>query len=44
MGTLKGKVTIITGATKGIGRAIALRIAHDILLNNAGYNSRKAHV
>jgi NAD(P)-dependent dehydrogenase (short-subunit alcohol dehydrogenase family) len=101
MGTLKDKVTIITGATKGIGRAIALRIAQDgaklavcgrnredmevlaklilqqgapephiglfdisdeealvgfysssrkhfgppdILINNAGYNSRKAHV
>jgi NAD(P)-dependent dehydrogenase (short-subunit alcohol dehydrogenase family) len=44
MGTPKGKMTIITGAAKGIGRAIALRIAPDILINNAGYNSRKAHV
>ena len=44
MDTLKDKSVILTGATKGIGRAIALRIAQDILINNAGYNSRKAPV
>lgn len=44
MDTLKDKAVIRTGATKGIGRAIALRIAPDILINNAGYNSRKAYV
>ena len=101
MGTLKDRAIILTGATKGIGRAVALRLAQegaklsicgrnreemeslvqqitsagapephtglfdiggeealldfyrgskaffgapDILINNAGYNSRKAHV
>lgn len=44
MGSLSGKVAIVTGASNGIGRAIAERLAEDeaIVVVNYGSSAEKA--
>lgn len=39
--SLKGKIAVVTGASRGIGRAIALRLAHDGALVAVHYGRNK---
>ena len=41
MGSLSGKVAIVTGASNGIGRAIAERLAEDGAIVVVNYNQMR---
>ncbi|MBT2290374.1 SDR family oxidoreductase [Paenibacillus albidus] len=42
MGNLEGKIALVTGASRGIGREIAQRLAHDGALVAVHYGTRQA--